>query len=137
MVPSTLDMQPSTLDKKIDSIQLVQSLACFEKQIIVFDGRHFEDETYLFRLTSTQTTALDVFISLRMSRDRLRRSDQSLRKVTQILCIWFKFYFFCFKQIIIHHHTPKQRKIKQTKDLKIEAQHVQSKLLAINTIYNV
>ena len=25
---------------------------------------------------------------------------------------WFKFYFLCFKLIIIHYHTPKQREIK-------------------------
>ena len=25
---------------------------------------------------------------------------------------WFKFYFLCFKLIIIHYHTQKQRKIK-------------------------
>ena len=26
--------------------------------------------------------------------------------------LWFKFYFFCFKLIIIYHHTQKQKKIK-------------------------
>ena len=43
--------------------------------------------------------------------------------------LWFNFIrglnfiFFCFKIIIIHYHTPKQKKIKLIKD-KIEPQHI-------------
>ena len=39
--------------------------------------------------------------------------DFSLVSVVMVyIYLWFKFYFLCFKVIIMHYHTPKQRKIK-------------------------
>ena len=45
--------------------------------------------------------------------------------------------FFCFKLIIIHHHTPKHRKIKFKPRMKLRLQHAHDVCVTCNSFFKL